>query len=107
MIAPEGPADRFPAGPGAYALTFRLEEPLALPIARLNRPVLDPGLYVYAGSAFGPGGLRECIDVKTYPGGRECALVADLLTAGATVPVPGFGSSDCRDCAAHLVRLAD
>ena len=101
-----------------------------LPVARLKNPVLDPGLYVYAGSAFGPGGIRArvgrhlrmdkkphwhidqlsnrvaCIDVKSYPGGRECALVADLLAAGATVPVPGFGSSDCRDCAAHLVRLA-
>ena len=47
-----------------------------------------------------------CIDVKTYPGGRECTLVADLLAGGATIPLPGFGSSDCRDCAAHLVRLA-
>jgi len=47
-----------------------------------------------------------CIDVKTYPGGRECRLVADLLASGATIPLPGFGSSDCRGCQAHLVRLA-
>ena len=120
-----------PAEPGAYALTFSVDVPLALPIATLGTPALDPGLYVYAGSAFGPGGIRArvgrhlradkkphwhidhlssraaCIDVKTYPGGRECRLVADLLASGATIPLPGFGSSDCRDCEAHLVRLAD
>lgn len=101
-----------------------------LPITRLGNPALEPGIYVYAGSAFGPGGIRarvgrhlradkkphwhidhlssraDCIDVKTYPGGRECDLVAVLCADGATVPVAGFGSSDCRDCAAHLVRLA-
>lgn len=120
-----------PSAPGAYALTFAVEKPLRLPIARLNNPVLEPGTYVYAGSAFGPGGIRArvgrhlraekkphwhidhvsaqapCLEVNTYPGGRECDLVAALLSDGATVPVDGFGSSDCRDCPAHLVRLAD
>ncbi|MDE0796147.1 MAG: GIY-YIG nuclease family protein [Alphaproteobacteria bacterium] len=123
-------ADALPGEPGAYALTFRLDGPVTLPIATLDNPVFAAGDYVYAGSAFGPGGSRArvsrhlradkkphwhidhlsgraaCIDVKTYPGRRECALVADMLAAGADVPVPGFGSADCRDCAAHLVRLA-
>ena len=124
------PGEALPGETGAYALTFRLDDPVELPIATLHNPVLAAGDYVYAGSAFGPGGIRarvtrhlradkkphwhidhlsaraECIDVRTYPGGRECALVADMLAAGGDVPVPGFGSSDCRDCAAHLVRLA-
>jgi Uri superfamily endonuclease len=124
------PGAELPAEPGAYALTFNVEAPMALPIATLGEPALEPGLYVYAGSAFGPGGIRArvqrhlrtdknphwhidhlsaravCVGVKTYPGGRECDLVAELLVSGATVPVPGFGSSDCRDCEAHLVRLA-
>ena len=124
------PTVDLPSGPGAYALSFRLDKPVMLPIARLKNPVLDPGMYIYAGSAFGPGGIRArvsrhlradkkphwhidhlsaravCVDVKTHPGGNECALIADLLAAGAVTPVPGFGSSDCRDCAAHLVRLA-
>lgn len=97
---------------------------------RLGNPVLAPGIYVYAGSAFGPGGIRarvmrhlragnrphwhidhlsgaaECIGVEGFPGRRECAIVAELLSAGAMVPVTGFGSSDCRTCRAHLVRLA-
>lgn len=123
-------ADALPGEPGAYALTYRLDDPVTLPISSLKNPVLGAGIYVYAGSAFGPGGIRArvsrhlrvekkarwhidhlsaratCIDVKTYPGGRECALVVDMLAAGAEVPVPGFGSSDCRDCRAHLVCLA-
>lgn len=120
-----------PSGPGAYALYFRIDDRITLPIARLNDPLLEPGTYVYAGSAFGPGGIRArvgrhlradkkphwhidhlsarvaCVEVRTYPGGRECDLVAMLISDGAVVPVAGFGSSDCRDCAAHLVRLAD
>ena len=123
-------ADALPAEPGAYVLTFRLDGTVTLPIATLDNPVFAAGDYLYAGSAFGPGGSRARvsrhlradkkphwhidhlsarvarIDVKTYPGRRECELVADMLAAGADVPVPGFGSADCRDCAAHLVRLA-
>lgn len=119
-----------PVEAGAYGLTFRLDGPMILPIATLRNPVLAAGDYVYAGSAFGPGGIRArvtrhlradkkphwhidhlsarawYIDVRTYPGERECALVADMLAEGAEFPVPGFGSSDCRDCAAHLVLLA-
>ncbi|SDH56387.1 GIY-YIG nuclease family protein [Roseospirillum parvum] len=91
---------------------------------------LAPGVYWYAGSAYGPGGLRArlgrhlrrdkairwhvdrltvepAVEVGflAFPGAGECALVAALLAAGATVPVPGFGSSDCRICPSHLVCL--
>ena len=44
--------------------------------------------------------------VETYIGGNECDLVARLIQNGAVVPVPGFGSSNCAVCDAHLVRLA-
>lgn len=131
MTAAPVPVLDLPSGSGAYALYFRIDDRITLPIARLNDPVLEPGTYVYAGSAFGPGGIRArvgrhlradkkphwhidhlsarvaCVEVRTYPGGRECSLVAMLISDGAVVPVAGFGSSDCRDCAAHLVRLAD
>ncbi|MDP6352303.1 MAG: DUF123 domain-containing protein [Alphaproteobacteria bacterium] len=91
---------------------------------------LRPGLYLYGGSAHGPGGLRArirrhakadkpChwhIDRLTGAGrlvaafairdGQECAVVAAAAAvAGATFPAPGFGSSDCRNCVGHLVRL--
>ena len=114
---------------GAYALTFRLDAETVLPIARLGFPALASGLYVYAGSARGPGGIAarvarhlraektphwhvdhlsaraDCVDVQAFPGGRECDVVSALLAAGAVAPVPGFGSSDCRVCPAHLLRL--
>lgn len=119
-----------PTDGGAYALYFEVTDPVTLRIERLGHPVLDPGAYVYAGSAYGPGGIRarvtrhlrkekklhwhvdylsaatSCTRVEIFPGGIECAVIADLLAAGADTPVPGFGSTDCKTCMAHLVRLA-
>ena len=114
-----------PDAPGAYLLLVTLGA--ALPVALPGRPpcVLAPGRYVYAGSARGPGGLRARlgrhlrrgktphwhIDALTeaatvegawvLPGGDECALASGL--AHLPVPMPGFGSSDCRRCASHLL----
>ena len=40
------------------------------------------------------------------PGGQECALVDGLgRRPGVTVPLAGFGSSDCARCPAHLLRI--
>jgi Uri superfamily endonuclease len=36
-----------------------------------------------------------------FPGGDECAIVAALKHL--PVPLPGFGSSDCRRCVSHLL----
>lgn len=125
-------AESFPVAPGAYLLLVELAAPLALGIPRLGAATLAPGRYAYGGSAYGPGGLRarlghhlrrdkaprwhvdrltaagRVIGVCAVPGGRECALVRDLLKLpGTSVPVPGFGSSDCRSCPAHLVMLPE
>ncbi len=115
-----------PAVPGAYLLLIAL--PVKLPVALPHRPetILPPGRYLYAGSARGPGGLRARLarhmraDKKPHwhidrltaagavegawviPGGDECALVAAL--AHLPVPLPGFGSTDCRTCASHLLH---
>ena len=119
-----------PSGPGAYVLLIELGAPLALDIASLPRAVLPAGRYAYCGSAYGPGGLKArigrhlraekavrwhvdrltaagCIvDFRAVSGGHECDLLARVLKApGASVPVPRFGSSDCRACPAHLVAL--
>ena len=119
-----------PAAPGAYALAIEVPAPLRLGPAGGGVWDLAGGWYVYAGSARGPGGIRARVRrhlkaakaprwhvdrltnaggvamVLALPGGRECAVVEGLLDrVGATVPVPGFGSSDCRACRAHLLAL--
>jgi Uri superfamily endonuclease len=123
------PADLSADG-GAYLLYFDIRERVVLPILRLNNPSLGRGTYVYAGSAYGPGGIRArvarhlrtekkphwhvdylsacvaCTRVEVFPGGKECNLVVDLLRAGGDIPIPGHGSTDCKFCEAHLVRLA-
>jgi len=86
--------------------------------------LLAPGLYVYCGSAKGPGGIaarigrhmrhdkqahwhvNQLTSVGTalgawiFPGGSECEVNEEL--AGWPIPLDGFGSSDCRRCRAHL-----
>lgn len=95
-----------PAVSGAYGLVIALSRPVAPPVrlaASRGVGALAPGLYVYCGSARGPGGLRARIrrhlattkrsrwhvDSLTLvaaevwalplPGATECALVAALL----------------------------
>ncbi len=117
---------------GAYLLFIELAVPLQLALPMRPPTTLPPGRYAYAGSAYGPGGLRariarhlrkdktqrwhidrltaagDVIAVQVEVGGSECALFEDLRArAGASVPVPRFGSSDCRRCPAHLLLLPD
>lgn len=120
---PAGLPDR----PGAYLLLIHLSKALPLRIGALPQAVLPAGCYVYAGSARGPGGIRaragrhlrqgkrlhwhidhltEAADCWAFavPGGRECDLVQTLLARpGYEVALAGFGSSDCRHCASHLL----
>lgn len=118
------------AAPGAYWLLVALDRGLCLAGTSLDPARLAPGRYIYCGSAYGPGGLRarlrrhlradkrprwhadrltlagRVLGLGLAPGGAECALVEDLRRRpGVEVPVPGFGSSDCRRCPAHLLRL--
>lgn len=99
-------------------------------MGRLGRFSFPRGYYVYLGSALSglkprisrhlrrPKVLRWHVDYlatmadivevwwRTGPERRECqwaALAADAR--GASLPVSGFGSSDCR-CLSHLVHFA-
>jgi Uri superfamily endonuclease len=114
-----------PALPGAYLLLVLLQAPLTVALPQRRAAILQPGRFLYAGSARGPGGLRARLarhqrtDKKRHwhidrltlagtvqgawivPGGGECAMVAAL--AHLPAPLPGFGSSDCRCCTSHLL----
>jgi Uri superfamily endonuclease len=116
-----------PRGTGAYALLISLPSPLAVK-AGARTASLTPGLYLYCGSARGPGGLAariarhmrrekrerwhvdqltregEVLGAFVFPGGDECAI-NETLEALPT-PLEGFGSSDCRRCRSHLRHWA-
>ena len=122
----------FPDGPGTYIFVLRLASPTVITVGQMGRFEFPAGWYAYAGSAQGPGGLRarlsrhvrspkslhwhidhlravaEPAQVWHIEGAakRECAR-ADALSKlpTASLPLSGFGSSDCR-CRAHLVHFS-
>jgi Uri superfamily endonuclease len=50
--------DDLPVQPGSYAVILKLADWYELEVGRLGRFKIPPGIYVYHGSACGPGGLR-------------------------------------------------
>ncbi len=119
------------AAPGTYILLLRLRAPAALP--QRFGGTLPGGIYGYVGSARGPGGLRarcrrhlrrekslrwhidwlsayaEQVMVAAFPdpepGADECDFLDGFVASGATLPIRGFGSSDCRRCPSHLAAI--
>jgi Uri superfamily endonuclease len=91
------------------------------------------GYYIYLGSAFGPGGLRARLNHHLRPHPKphwhldflqpvmsvqsilwnleptplECCWSQMLAKhPGASIPVPGFGASDCHNgCRSHLICI--
>lgn len=116
-----------PRTPGTYALLLTCTTTARIRTGRLGAMQLCPGYYIYVGSAFGPGGLqarighhrraarrprwhvdylhrRARLDAVWYVRGARCEheWAARLgAMSGASIPMPGFGSSDCG-CLAHL-----
>ncbi len=114
--------------PGTYALVLSCSADSVIQIGRQGQIRLEPGYYVYLGSALGPGGLRariahhqqrslrphwhidylrghtqiHCIWFA-YDGRRREHQWARVMEAmsGAAIPLLGFGASDC-DCWSHL-----
>lgn len=138
MLLPNLPViEAIPAAPGGYILELSLASTTEIISGRFSGVVLAAGVYLYAGSACGPGGLRGRLSRHARPVEsirlhwhidhlRRVAVVqraAWLATAeavsdniecrwaqalhalpGAAIPLPGFGSSDCRrGCRAHLI----
>ena len=117
---------------GTYALVLHLGRQEEIAIGKLGTFVFPAGYYLYLGSALGPGGLEARlarhrrrgkrprwhidylleraapVEVWSVASGRrlECLWArAARELPGARIPVPGFGSSDCR-CPSHLVHFA-
>ena len=117
--------------PGTYALILGANCQQEIQVGRLGTLTVEPGFYVYTGSALGPGGLdarvaRHCREEKTlrwhidylrvvtrvaevwYTEGAdrwECRWAQCLARRkDATVPIDGFGASDCA-CRSHLFRF--
>ena len=114
--------------PGTYALILLSTKQGVIRIGRLGRLRLQPGFYVYVGSALGPGGVRARVAhhqrVSPRPRWhidylrartrlvevwccydrvqREHQWASALeLVPGAGIPLARFGASDCH-CASHL-----
>ena len=117
---------------GTYALILETSTEHTVQIGKLGRLHVRPGFYIYVGSAFGPGGLKARIahHVKisqrphwhinylrsvlhlnevwyTYDSERHEHRWADAFSSlrGATVPMLGFGASDCS-CKSHLIAYS-
>jgi Uri superfamily endonuclease len=116
-------------------LQVKLKNRTILKIGALGEHELEPGRYLYVGSArrgiearvarherlarTKTGRTHWHIDyllthpqcrltrVEVLPGAEECAVSQRIARrGGATAPIPGFGASDCRsECPAHLYRI--
>jgi len=116
---------------GSYLLLILLDSDVSTTVGKLGTFRFPGGYYLYAGSAL--GGLRGRIERHLYKekklhwhidylladsrvcevwvvssGERlECLLARTALNLpGATGPIIGFGSSDCR-CRTHLAHLLE
>jgi Uri superfamily endonuclease len=112
---------------GTYALILKNSHRAAIRIGRWGRLALEPGFFVYVGSAFGPGGVRARVR-RHVRSSRVRHWHIDYLRAVANplgawyshdarclehqwaqvlakmpgfAAVPGIGCSDCR-CDSHL-----
>jgi Uri superfamily endonuclease len=119
------------ADPGSYALILRCDARADIRVGRLGCIGIQPGYYLYTGSAFGPGGVRARVARHCRGGGSRhwhidyLRMVATPVSAwyshapdnlehrwaqalsemDGVKAVKGFGCSDCR-CYAHLFHLA-
>jgi Uri superfamily endonuclease len=124
--------DRFLKQSGAYVLSIELKDGFQGTVGNLGDIALPPGLYLYFGSARGPGGMAarlrrhvrsekkphwhvdwltlagQVVEFLAVPDGHECALCQRATALkNSMVPVTGFGSSDCPLCPAHLLSVLD
>ena len=118
---------------GTYALLLQPTCRQSVAVGHLGILDVHPGTYVYVGSAFGQGGLRARVMRHVSTAKRKRWHIDYLLDLakpieiwhtvgtekqehawakaiarmpGASVPMRGFGASDCR-CESHLVYFVE
>lgn len=112
--------------PGIYICVFKLDFEQNIKVGKMGLILFRKGYYFYVGSAFGAGGLKARIlrhsrkstklhwhiDYLKMPSSFAGCYVkftdsteehktASYLSDFLEIPVPGFGSSDCK-CSSHL-----
>lgn len=116
-----------PAFKGTYVLILQSEQKVQVQVGKLGKVEIEPGFYVYIGSAFGPGGLKarvgrhlkkrkklkwhidylrkslEIIDVYYSAENEqlECIWSAKFAKNNGVALLKGLGSSDCK-CPTHF-----
>ena len=120
---------------GAYLLHIDIKQPLKVKVGALGMASLPAGRYVYVGSACRgiEARIARHLRLAKHKAGKihwhidyllvnrhtkwvnavaledcvECEISRQIASKkGITVPVPGFGASDCRaGCRAHLYLL--
>jgi Uri superfamily endonuclease len=116
---------------GTYTLVLKNDAGASIQIGKWGRLDIEPGYYLYVGSAFGPGGvlarvsrhcreakskhwhidyLREFTSLKTvwYSHAQERlehSWAKALEGVEETESIRGFGCSDCN-CESHLFFVA-
>jgi len=114
-------------GPGTYALILQSQLTASVQIGHWRQIDIEPGYYIYVGSAFGPGGVRARVSrhlrtdkpkhwhidylrefvtplavwISYEPEQLEHQWAQAFYDKGETSPIQGFGCSDCR-CFSHL-----
>jgi Uri superfamily endonuclease len=121
-----------PKEPGTYILILEASARRRAPVGALGNLALEPGFYAYVGSALGPGGLSGRLAhhrrrarsphwhidyVRRHTALREIWFSAGALRREhrwaaalergdeSTIPLAGFGASDCG-CRSHLFRFS-
>jgi len=106
---PGGPP---PSGRGAYLLLIHIDKPVTVVAGGLGTLTLEPGVYVYVGSARGPGGLaaRLARHERRMRGRAPAHWHVDYILPyaarleGVVVESPWPGLEEClaRECSVRL-----
>ncbi|MCX6153467.1 MAG: GIY-YIG nuclease family protein [Candidatus Kapabacteria bacterium] len=121
-----------PTNCGAYQIHIKISRRIKILIGAFGIYNLEKGYYIYTGSAMKNLSQRidrhkraekkihwhidyllsnkyvQVIKIDSFPSETrmECELNQNIANqAGISFPIAGFGSSDCKTCMAHLIKI--